>query len=72
MLRYYDDSCTRGDWRRARKVQEDICQEDFASVFVWFIRIATGPHVAYFIESGYLDDRCLSILEKYPDIKGWL
>ncbi|HYO69330.1 MAG TPA: hypothetical protein VEU33_24950 [Archangium sp.] len=72
MLRDYDEFCTQRDWRRARQVQEDVCQNGFASVFVWFVRIATGPHAAHYIQSGYLDSRCLAILEKYPDIKGWL
>jgi hypothetical protein len=72
MLLDYDSCCERGDWRRALKVQEDLCQSPFASVFVWFIRSATGPHVAHYVHSGSLDARCLTVLEKYPDIRNWL
>ncbi|HYO58663.1 hypothetical protein [Archangium sp.] len=72
LLRDYDDACTRTDWRMALNIQKDLYQEGFASVFVWFIKIATGPHAAYYVQRRYLDPRCLAVLEKYPDIKGWL
>lgn len=72
MLLDYDGSCERGDLKRADKVKEDLRQSPFASVFVWFIRIATGPHARYFVKNGHLDARCLAVLEKYPDIKNWL
>lgn len=67
LLLRYDDACSRGDSRLAREMQRTICRFPFASVFVWFIDIASGPDAARFI-----DPRCLAVLDKYPDIKGWL
>lgn len=72
LLRDYDDACERKDWRMALNIQKDLYREGFASVFAWFIKIATGPHAAYYVESKYLDPRCLTVLAKYTDIQGWL
>jgi uncharacterized protein (TIGR02646 family) len=67
LLRDYAEACSLRDWRKALAVQQDLCEYPFASVFVWFIDIASGPQAARFI-----DERCLSVLDKYPDIKGWV
>lgn len=67
LLLRYDDLCSRGDWARAVETQRTICRFPFASVFVWFIDIASEPYAARFI-----DERCLAVLDKYPDIKGWV
>lgn len=67
LLLSYDDACSRGNWRFARETQRTLCRFPFASVFVWFIDIAARPDAATFI-----DERCLAVLDKYPDIKGWV
>lgn len=67
LLLRYDDLCSRGDWGRAIETQRTLCRFPFASVFVWFLDIASGPYATTFI-----DARCLAVLDKYPDIKGWL
>ncbi|PTL84629.1 hypothetical protein [Vitiosangium sp. GDMCC 1.1324] len=67
LLLRYDDLCSRRDWVRAIETQRTLCRFPFASVFVWFLDIASGPYAATFI-----DERCLSVLDKYPDIRGWL
>jgi uncharacterized protein (TIGR02646 family) len=71
MLHHYDKACTEEDWRQATEVQRTICQAPFASVFVRFIEIATGPLAATFIKANSLAS-CLAILDKYPHIKNWL
>ena len=67
LLLRYDDLCVQGDWARAVETQRTLCRFPFASVFVWFLDIASAPYAATFI-----DQRCLAVLDKYPDIKGWL
>ncbi|HEX8706027.1 MAG TPA: retron system putative HNH endonuclease [Myxococcaceae bacterium] len=66
ILLRYDEFCSRGDWTRALETQRTISRFPFASVFEWLIVIAARPDAATFI-----DERCLAVLEKYPDIKGW-
>jgi hypothetical protein len=67
LLLRYDDACSRGNWKLARETQRTLCRFPFASVFVWFIDIAARPDAATFI-----DERCLGVLDKYPDIKTWV
>lgn len=67
MLLHYGDACSRSDWRTAISIQQDLCQYPFAGVFVWLIDTAARPDAAMFI-----DERCLAVLDKYPDIKDWL
>jgi uncharacterized protein (TIGR02646 family) len=67
LLLRYDGLCSQADWRRAIETQRTLCRFPFASVFVWFLDIASAPYAVTFI-----DERCLAVLDKYPDIKHWL
>jgi uncharacterized protein (TIGR02646 family) len=67
LLLRYGEARSRGDTSLADEVERAIREYPFASVFVWFISIASGPAAARFI-----DERCLAVLANYPDIKNWL
>jgi uncharacterized protein (TIGR02646 family) len=67
LLLHYGEACSRNDSRTALCIQQDLCQYPFASVFVWLLDVAARPDAATFI-----DERCLAVLDEYPDIKGWL
>lgn len=67
LLLRYGDARLRGDTKLANGVEQTVREHPFASVFVWFISIASGPSAARFI-----DEHCLVVLAKHPEIKGWL
>jgi uncharacterized protein (TIGR02646 family) len=67
LLLHYADACSREKWRLALNMQRTLCRFPFASVLAWFMDIASRPDAALFI-----DERCLPVLERYPDIKHWI
>ena len=67
LLVRYGAACDDQEWLLALEVQRTLCRTPFASVFVWFLDIAAGPHAARFI-----DARSLRVLAQYPDIRDWL
>jgi len=67
LLLRYDAACQQENWLLALAVQRTLCRTPFASVFVWFRDIAESTNAARFI-----DERCLRVLEQYPDIRDWL
>jgi uncharacterized protein (TIGR02646 family) len=67
LLGEYDRACSRQDWKHARNIQRTVCGHPFASVFGWFMDAARSPAAALLI-----DEHCLAVLNKYPDIPHWL
>lgn len=67
LLLSYADACARAQWNRALGIQRTLCRFPFASVFVWFVDIASGP-----LAKTYIDGRCLTVLADYPDITCWV
>jgi uncharacterized protein (TIGR02646 family) len=67
LLIRYGEARLRGDTKLADKVEQAIREYPFASVFVWFISIAESPSAAR-----YIDEHCLEVLARYPDIKSWV
>jgi len=67
LLLRYAEACAQQEWGLALDMQRTLCRFPFASVFVWFIRIASGPDASRFV-----DKRSLAVLDAYPDIKHWL
>jgi uncharacterized protein (TIGR02646 family) len=67
LLLRYGEARSQGDSKLANELEQAIREYPFASVFVWFISIATSPVAARLI-----DERCLAVLDTYPDIKTWI
>ncbi|WP_434381493.1 retron system putative HNH endonuclease [Melittangium boletus] len=63
----YADVCSQAKWTHALEIQRILCRAPFASVFVQFVEIASGP-----LAKTYIDERCLSVLADYPDIVHWI
>ena len=57
LLIRYADACAQGNWVLALDVQRTLCRFPFASVFVWFVRIASGPDASLFV-----DKHCLAVV----------
>jgi uncharacterized protein (TIGR02646 family) len=67
LLVFYGQLCLRGDSRRALLMQRTLCEYPFSSVFGYLLQVVKTPDAALLIE-----EECLKVLDKYPDIKGWL
>jgi uncharacterized protein (TIGR02646 family) len=67
LLVRYDQLCSRGDLSRALLMQRTLCEYPFSSVFSYLLHVAETPDAALLI-----DEDCLKVLDKYPDIKSWL
>lgn len=64
----FDDAVLRGDSRAAIEAQKDLCHYPHASVLNVLIETLAKPGGALLVQ----EKRCAGIIERYPEIRGWV